>query len=847
MNQPPAITSADHATFTVGVADSFTVTTSPGVPEASTITKTGSLPSGVTFIDNGDGTATLAGTPTAGGSFPITIKASNGVAPDASQAFTLAVAQAPVITNADHTTFAVGSAGSFTVTTSPGVPAATTISETGALPSGVTFTDNGDGTATLAGTAAVGTGGVYALSIKAQNTTGFSTQSFTLTVTELATFTSADHASFILGTAGSFTVTTTAGYPTATTLTETGSLPSGLFFTDNGDGTATLAGTPAAGTAGSYPVTLSATNAAGTRQQSFTLTVQPANASPVITSADHVAFAFGAAGSFTVTTTAGFPTATTLTETGALPSGVTFTDNGDGTATIAGTPTAAGAFPIIITASNGATTDATQSFTLTVTKLASITSADHTTFAVGTAGSFTVTTAAGYPTATTLTETGALPSGMFFTDNGDGTATLAGTPAAGTAGSYPLTISATNAAGTRQQSYTLTVTEAPSITSADHTTFTVGSAGSFTVTTSPAAVTVGRTGTLPSGVTFTDNGDGTATLTGSPVTGTGGTYALSLAASNLSGTGTQSFTLTVNELATFTSTNHATFIAGSANSFTVTTVAGYPTATTLTETGSLPSGVTFTDNGDGTATLAGTPAAGTAGSYPLTFSATNTTGTRQQSFTLTVQPPNSAPAITSANRVTFAKGSAGTFTVTTTGYPTPTITKTGTLPAGVSFTDNHNGTAIIAGTATATGAFSITITASNGVAPNATQSFTLTVTAPPAITSANTATFPSHVASSFTVTTTGFPVAAITETGALPAGVTFTDNGNGTATIAGTPTSTTSANYALTITASNGVSPNASQAFTLKVTAVATVALPASRPKANGTLGGCRRSSTSTR
>ena len=54
----------------------------------------------------------------------------------------------------------------------------------------------------------------------------------------------------------------------------------------------------------------------------------------------------------------------------------------------------------------------------------------------------------------------------------------------------------------------------------------------------------------------------------------------------------------------------------------MTTTAGFPAATTLTETGALPAGVTFTDNGDGTATLAGTPAAGTGGTYPLTITAT---------------------------------------------------------------------------------------------------------------------------------------------------------------------------------------------------------------------------------
>ena len=52
------------------------------------LTETGALPPGVTFTDNGDGTATLAGTPTTGGTYPFTITANNGVAPNASQSFT---------------------------------------------------------------------------------------------------------------------------------------------------------------------------------------------------------------------------------------------------------------------------------------------------------------------------------------------------------------------------------------------------------------------------------------------------------------------------------------------------------------------------------------------------------------------------------------------------------------------------------------------------------------------------------------------------------------------------------------------------------------------------------------
>src|SRR5204862_5317527 len=111
--------------------------------------------------------------------------------------------------------------------------------------------------------------------------------------------------------------------------------------------------------------------------------------------------------------------------------------------------------------------------------------------------------------------------------------------------------------------------------------------------------------------------------------------------------------------------------------------------------------------------------------------------------TLTV---NEAPAITSANNVTFQTGVAGTFSVTTTGFPTNAsmvISETGALPGGVTLVNNNDGTATLAGTPNAGtgGIYSITIGANNGVTPNAAQSFTLTVNQAPAITSATSTTF----------------------------------------------------------------------------------------------------------
>jgi hypothetical protein len=90
-------------------------------------------------------------------------------------------------------------------------------------------------------------------------------------------------------------------------------------------------------------------------------------------------------------------------------------------------------------------------------------------------------------------------------------------------------------------------------------------------------------------------------------------------------------------------------------------------------------------------------------------------------------PQNQAPAFTSANNTTFGLGTAGSFTVATTGTPTATVTESGTLPAGITFTPNTSGGGVLGGTPTATGTSQISFTASNSVG-QVTQNFTLTIT-----------------------------------------------------------------------------------------------------------------------
>src|SRR6266542_3584265 len=156
----------------------------------------------------------------------------------------------------------------------------------------------------------------------------------------------------------------------------------------------------------------------------------------------------------------------------------------------------------------------------------------------------------------------------------------------------------------------------PAFTSANQTTFTVGTFGTFTITTTPLnpAVTVTKhSGALPTGVTYSAvPGSGTGKISGTPASGTGGTYPLVWRATNAVGSTDQNFTLIVCNIinvsnpATTTATANAPF----SQSFTQSGAVG--TATFTLNSGSLPTGLTLSSAG----VLSGTPTV--VGSFPIT-------------------------------------------------------------------------------------------------------------------------------------------------------------------------------------------------------------------------------------
>lgn len=89
---------------------------------------------------------------------------------------------------------------------------------------------------------------------------------------------------------------------------------------------------------------------------------------------------------------------------------------------------------------------------------------------------------------------------------------------------------------------------------------------------------------------------------------------------------------------------------------------------------------------------------------------------------------NQPPIITIVNSATFAAGEAGSFAVTTTGFPVATISVVGSLPPGLSLVDNKNGTATLKGQLPHHNKiYTFIISATNGLSPTAFLLFTLTV------------------------------------------------------------------------------------------------------------------------
>ena len=281
---------------------------------------------------------------------------------------------------------------------------------------------------------------------------------------------------------------------------------------------------------------------------------------------------------------------------------------------------------------------------------------------------------------------------------------ISGTPTQ--AGTFNVTVSATNSVGTGSALLTLTVNLAvPAITSAATANGTVGSAFSYQITAANLPTSFGASG-LPTGLTVnTASGLISGTLTET------GVSTVTLSATNSAGTGTAPLTLTVTAVPAITSANTANGMVGTLFSYQITATntpigfgaSGLPTGLSVNAASGLISG---TPSGTGVSTV--------------TLSATNSAGTGTATLTLTI---TAVPVITSASTASGTVGTAFSYQITATNTPT-SFGATG-LPAGLSVNTTSG---LISGTPTAAATGTVTLSATNSVGTG-TANLTLTITA----------------------------------------------------------------------------------------------------------------------
>lgn len=248
------------------------------------ITQLTGLPDGVTGILS-NGAVVLSGTPAVSGSFPVTLTVSNRFQPTmnvASTTFDLLINAPPALGALSVPVTEVGLDYTGGIPILHGTAPFGSINVTG-LPQGIGAAFGSDGRSVVLSGVPEVTGVFSAIEVSLNDAAGSpAARTFTLTVNQAPAITSANAATFTVGSAGSFPLTAT-GFP-APTLEVTGTLPAGVGF-DTADNS--LKGTPAPGSFGVYPLTVTATNGVGSAAvQSFTLTVNEAPGLVVTTLAD---------------------------------------------------------------------------------------------------------------------------------------------------------------------------------------------------------------------------------------------------------------------------------------------------------------------------------------------------------------------------------------------------------------------------------------------------------------------------------------------------------------------------------------------------------------------------------
>jgi len=221
------------------------------------------------------------------------------------------------------------------------------------------------------------------------------------------------------------------------------------------------------------------------------------------------------------------------------------------------------------------------------------------------------------------------------------------------------------------------------------------------------------TGTLPAGISMSSAG----VLAGTP--SASGTFSFTVRVTPASGpAGTQAVSLVINPALAITTATLPNATITSAYNQTFATSGGTGVKTFAVTAGGLPTGLSLSSGG----VISGTPSAVQTASFTIT--ATDTVGaTATRGLSITVSAAPLVPIFTSTPPLRIRVNSVYTYDANASGNPAPTFSLL-SPPAGMGMNTN---TGVITWTPTTVGNQSVSVRASNGVLPNATQTFVIAV------------------------------------------------------------------------------------------------------------------------
>ena len=299
-------------------------------------------------------------------------------------------------------------------------------------------------------------------------------------------------------------------------------------------------------------------------------------------------------------------------------------------------------------------------------------------------------TASGNPTSYSIGGgSGALPPGLILTG-----ATISGIPTA--AGTYTVTIGATNSIGTGTATLTIIIAAPVPVVKPGTVTGISGTAITNYTITATSNPTTYSASSLPPGLTLSG-----AVISGTPTIS--GTYNTIISATNASNeTGTATLTFIFAPPAPVIAAQTANGAVASTFSYAIA-ASNNPTSYALQFGNFLPGGLTLNS---ATGVISGKPTA--AGTFTFKITATNGSVSAPATITIIITPP--VPVIQGNAVANAVAGNTFSYTFTAPNTSPNTYNATG-LPAGLTIVSTTMG--LISGTPSETGVFNVTLSATS--------------------------------------------------------------------------------------------------------------------------------------